>query len=229
MLNIHFSHARATKHVRGTSFPRRGWFIVESGGQTQTGIGARAVALGEETRDSTSGAPVHIRAPAPRPPGSRVRHGCPMASCHVVVFLSLARPPPPPSRHMPPLLLPGIHIHGVDENVDLHLVARHAIHEMRVTKTPHASAPLFIVSRKRQNQNPFEGQRGKMEMRDRGALSIKLPWRCVSVIPFGVPVRAFGLASHRQSETTYRERLSIVPRPGALYGVTMLPGSSPKA
>ena len=169
MLNIHFSHARATKHVRGTSFPRRGWFIVESGGQTQTGIGARAVALWEETRDSTSGAPVHIRAPAPRPPGSRVRHGCPMASCHVVVFLSLARPPPPPSRHTPPLLLPGIHIHGVDENVDLHLVARHAIHEMRVTKTPHASAPRFIVSRKRQNQNPFEGQRGKMEMRDRGA------------------------------------------------------------
>ena len=102
-------------------------------------------------------------------PGSRVRHGCPMASCHVVVFLSLARPPSPPSRHMPPLLLPGIHIHGVDENVDLHLVARHAIHEMRVTKTPHASAPRFIVSRKRQNQNPFEGQRGKMEMRDRGA------------------------------------------------------------
>ena len=122
-----------------------------------------AAAPGEETRDSTSGALVHRYR-------YRVRRGRPTASCHVVVFLSLARPPPPPSRHPPPLLLlPGIHIHGVDENVDLHLVARHAIHEMRVTKTPHASAPRFIVSRKRQNQNPFEGQRGKMEMRDRGA------------------------------------------------------------
>ena len=175
MLNIHFSHARATKHVRGTSFPRRGWFIVESGGQTQTGIGARAVALGVETRDSTSGAPVHIRAPAPWPPGSRVRHGCPMASCHVVVFLSLARPPPPPSEHTPPLLLPGIHIHGVDENVDLHLVARHANHAMRAPKTPHYSAPRFVVSRNRQNQNPFEGQRGK--------------WKCGTAVRLGHSIR----------------------------------------